>query len=123
MTIFAWRARALKKFQSFPRFLWLRFWDDQCFEAAAALAYTTMLAMVPQGAVSLSIISAFPQFSMVKEQLLEFLFTQFVPSAGVRIKVYIEPLFDRASSLTVPGVIALMVSAVLMMNSPFLIVP
>lgn len=117
MTIFAWRARALKKFQSFPRFLWLRFWDDQCFEAAGALAYTTMLAIVPLGAVSLSIISAFPQFSLVKEQLLEFLFTQFVPSAGVKIKVYLEPLFDRASSLTVPGVIALMVSAVLMMNS------
>jgi membrane protein len=107
----------LKTFHSFPRFLWTRFWDDQCFEAAGALAYTTMLAIVPLGAVSLSIISAFPQFQTVKEQLLEFLFTQFVPSAGSSIKQYIEPLFDRASALTIPGVIALMVSAVLMMNS------
>ena len=117
MQILSWHRRNLIKFHSFPRFLWTRFWDDQCFEAAGALAYTTMLAMVPLGAVSLAIISAFPQFQTVKEQLLEFIFTQFVPSAGISIKQYIEPLFDRASSLTIPGVIALMVSAVLMMNS------
>jgi membrane protein len=115
--LLSWHTRRLKKLHSFPRFLWHRFWDDQCFEAAGALAYTTMLAIVPLGAVSLSIISAFPQFQKVKEQLLEFLFTQFVPSAGGAIKAYIEPLFDRASALTIPGVIALMVSAVLMMNS------
>ncbi len=107
----------MRKLHSFPRFLWHRFWDDQCFEAAGALAYTTLLALVPLGAVSLSIISAFPQFQQVKAQLLEFLFTQFVPTAGGAIRSYIEPFFDRASSLTIPGVIALMVSAVLMMNS------
>ncbi len=117
MHILNWHRRNLIKFHSFPSFLWKRFWDDQCFEAAGALAYTTMLAIVPLGAVSLSIISAFPEFQTVKEQLLEFIFTQFVPSAGSSIKQYIEPLFDRASSLTIPGVIALMVSAVLMMNS------
>ena len=117
MNIQNWQRRTLIKFHSFPQFLWTRFWDDQCFEAAGALAYTTMLAIVPLGAVSLSIISAFPQFQIVKEQLLEFIFTQFVPSAGSSIKQYIEPLFDRASALTIPGVIALMVSAVLMMNS------
>jgi len=117
MHILNWHRRNLIKFQSFPRFLSTRFWDDQCFEAAGALAYTTMLAIVPLGAVSLSIISAFPQFQTVKEQLLEFIFTQFVPSAGSSIKQYIEPLFDNASSLTIPGVIALMISAVLMMNS------
>ena len=117
MSILNWQRRTIIKFNSFPQFLWTRFWDDQCFEAAGALAYTTMLAIVPLGAVSLSIISAFPQFQIVKEQLLEFIFTQFVPSAGSSIKQYIEPLFDRASALTIPGVIALMVSAVLMMNS------
>jgi membrane protein len=117
MQSLAWHGQKLKKLHSFPRFLWNRFWDDQCFEAAGALAYTTMLAMVPLGAVSLSIISAFPQFQSAKAELLEFLFTQFVPSAGSAIKQYVEPLFSRAQALTVPGVIALMVSAVLMMNS------
>lgn len=107
----------IAQIKKFPRFLWLRFWDDHCFEAAGALAYTTMLALVPLGAVSLSIISAFPQFQMVKTQLLEFIFTQFVPSTGHAVKEYIEPLFTRASALTIPGIIALMVSAVLMMNS------
>jgi membrane protein len=117
MQSLAWHSQKLKKFHSFPRFLWNRFWDDQCFEAAGALAYTTVLAMVPLGAVSLSIISAFPQFQSAKAQLLEFLFTQFVPSAGSAIMQYVEPLFGRAQALTIPGVIALMVSAVLMMNS------
>ena len=107
----------LQRLQKFGQFLSKRFWDDQCFEAAAALAYTTMLALVPLGAVSLSIMAAFPQFQTAKQALLEFIFTQFVPSAGSSMKGYIEPLFDRASSLTIPGVIALMVSAVLMMNS------
>jgi membrane protein len=109
--------KQFKRLHSFPRFLWNRFWDDQCFEAAGALAYTSLLALVPLGAVSLSIISAFPQFQAAKEQLLDFLFTQFVPSAGTAVKQYVEPLFTRASALTIPGVIALMLSAVLMMNS------
>ena len=64
--------KPLHTMRSFPRFLWHRFWDDHCFEAAGALAYTTMLALVPLGAVSLSIISAFPRFQQAKEQLLTF---------------------------------------------------
>ena len=43
MQILSWHRRNLIKFHSFPRFLWTRFWDDQCFEAAGALAYTTKL--------------------------------------------------------------------------------
>jgi membrane protein len=107
----------LQVLRRFYQFLWKRFWDDQCFEAAAALAYTTLLALVPLGAVSLSIMAAFPKFQAAKQALLEFLFTQFVPSTGTSLQSYVEPLFARASALTVPGVIALMVSAVLMMNS------
>ena len=47
-TINLWmeRARDRPRAASFGRFLWRRFLDDRLFQAAAALAYTTVFALV-----------------------------------------------------------------------------
>lgn len=102
---------------AFMRFLWHRFWDDQCFEAAGALAYTTLFALVPLGAVGLALISAFDAFEAVKSRALQFVFEQLVPSAGAEVMSQFNSFFEKAAQLSVPGILALIVSAVLMMNS------
>jgi membrane protein len=106
-----------KRSVAFAKFLWKRFWDDNCFEAAGALSYTTLFALVPLGAVGLAIVSAFDAFEAVKSRALEFIFQQFVPSAGTEVLGQLNNFFEKASHLSVPGVIALIVSAILMMNS------
>jgi YihY family inner membrane protein len=45
---------------AFARHLWQHFREDRCFEAAAGLAYTSLLALVPLMAVMLGVLSAFP---------------------------------------------------------------
>ena len=52
----------LQQLLSFSRFLARRFSDDQCFEAAGALSYTTIFAMVPLLTVSLSVFASFQEF-------------------------------------------------------------
>lgn len=72
------RARAI----SFGRFLWHRFLDDRLFQAAAALAYTTVFALVPLAIVVFGVLSAFPVFDRWSDQLSDYVFSNFVPSAA-----------------------------------------
>ena len=72
------RARA----RSFARFLGRRFLDDRLFEAAGALSFTTLLALVPLSIVVFGVLSAFPVFEQWSEMLRDFIFANFVPSAA-----------------------------------------
>ena len=72
------RARA----QAFALFLWRRFLDDRLFEAAGALAYTTVFALVPLSMVVFGILSAFPVFEQWSNSLVGYIFQNFVPSSA-----------------------------------------
>jgi membrane protein len=102
---------------AFARFLWRRFIDDQCFEAAGALAYTTLFALVPLAAVALAIVAMFPVFGEVRDTLTEFIFSNFVPAAGNEVQTYLFRAAEAASQLRAVGVIALIVTALVTMSS------
>ena len=102
---------------AFARFLWRRFLDDQCFEAAGALAYTTLFALVPLAAVALAIVALFPVFGDVRDTLTEFIFSNFVPAAGTEVQTYVFRAAEAASQLRAVGVIALIVTALVTMSS------
>lgn len=102
---------------AFSRFLWRRFVDDQCFEVAGALAFTTLFALVPLAAVALAIVALFPVFGSVRDTLTEFIFSNFVPAAGAEVQAYLFAAAEAASQLRAIGVIALIVSALVTMNS------
>jgi membrane protein len=107
----------LQKIWRFVRFLAQRMLHDRCFEAAGALAFTTILALVPLGAVSLALVSAFPGFEPFKKSILDFGFAHFVPSSAAEVQNYLISFFDHAAKLTFAGILMLILSAVLMMNS------
>ena len=67
---------------AFARFMLGRFIDDRCPQAAGALAYTTLFALVPLIAAVLGILTAFPVFDQWRDQITQFMFQNFVPSAG-----------------------------------------
>lgn len=108
---------AIQEPLAFARFIARRFSDDQCFEAAGALSYTTIFALVPLLTVALSIFASFQEFSRFSEAVTSFVFRHFVPTSGEEIEAYVRDFVTKASHLTSVGTIALFVSGLLLMTS------
>lgn len=107
------RARAI----AFFRFLARRFLDDELFQAAGALSFTTVFAMVPLTMVVFGVLAAFPAFSAWSDQLSDYVFSNFVPSAARTAEVYLRRLADNKEQLTATGVVALIVSVLVTLTS------
>lgn len=103
------RARA----GSFFRFLLRRFLDDRLFEAAGALAFTTLFALVPLSMVVFGALSAFPVFDQWSDQLSAYVFANFVPSSARAVQGYLQDLSSNAGKLTAAGAIALVASVLI----------
>lgn len=102
---------------TFARFIWQRFVDDECFQTAGALSYTTLFALVPLTAAIFGILSAFPVFSVWTQDLTDFIFRNFVPAAGATVREYLLQFAGNASKMTVVGVLVLFLSALMMMSA------
>ncbi len=102
---------------AFAQFTWTRFLEDRCFQTAGALAFTTVFALVPLTAAVLGILAAFPGFADWREQLTQWVFDNFVPTAGSAVQGYITQFADNASKATVVGVLVLLFSAISLMMS------
>jgi membrane protein len=107
------RARA----RSFYRFLGRRFLDDNLLQAAGALAFTTVFAIVPLSIVVFGIFSAFPVFSEWSDKLSDYVFSNFVPSAARSVKKNLLEFSHNAGTLTAAGVVALVASLLITLNS------
>jgi membrane protein len=106
------RARA----KTFFRFLGRRFLDDNLFQAAGALSYTTVFALVPLSMVVFGVLSAFPVFGEWSDRLSDYIFSNFVPSAARSVEAYLKQFSANAGQLTSAGVIALVVSLLITLN-------
>lgn len=102
---------------AFARFLWQRFRADKCFETAGALSYTTLFAVVPMLAAVIAIVTVFPAFAGLRDDVTRFIFRSFVPAAGETVQGYLLQFAENASRLTVLGVLVLLASALMMMAS------
>jgi len=107
--------RNLRRGRRLTHHVWKHFQEDRCFEEAASLGYTSLLAMVPLFAVAFGIIAAFPVFNEWSAQLQSFIITNFLPSTGEQIVPYLDTFLGSVSSLTLPGTIMLIVTAILLM--------
>lgn len=103
--------------RAFGAHLWQHFRQDRCLEAAGALSYTTLLALVPLMAVILGVVSAFPVFDKGVEQLQDFIFSNFVPAAGDVVREYLDQFIARSAELTGTGTIFLVVTALILMST------
>ena len=107
------RARA----DSFGRFVLKRFLGDRLFEAAGALSYTTVFALVPLSMVVFGVLSAFPVFNQWSESLTTYIFANFVPSAAKAVSGYLTDFSANTSKLTAAGALALIVSLLVTLTS------
>ena len=111
------RARDRARTTAFARFLWKNFLDDRLFEAAGALSFTTVFALVPLSMVVFGVLQAFPVFDKWSTQLSSYIFANFVPSSASKVEAYLQGFADRAGDLTTLGVIALVVSLLITLTS------
>ncbi len=108
--------RDRERIGTFSRFLARRFLDDRLFETAAGLAYTTLIALVPLAVVVFGVLSAFPVFEEWSDQLSDYIFSNFVPSAARSAEGYLRQFTESAGQLTAVGVIALVISLLITLN-------
>ncbi len=80
---------------------------------AANLTYTFILALVPLLSVSFAIYSAFPAFEKFEKQIQDFMFKYFLPSSVSNIQIEIMNFISATGSLTVFGVIFLLITSVM----------
>lgn len=107
------RARAV----AFFRFLWRRSLDDNLFQAAGALAFTTAFALVPLSVVVFGVLAAFPASKTLSTQLSDYLFSNFVPSAARAAEGLVQQASANAGTLTAAGVVGLVVSLLITLTS------
>lgn len=111
------RVRDRARATTFFRFLWRRFLDDRLFEAAGALSFTTLFALVPLSMVVFGVISAFPVFDKWSVQLSDYIFSNFVPNSARAVEGYLRQLTSNTGQLTAAGTIALVVSLLITLSS------
>ena len=117
-TINRWgdRVRDRARVGTFFRFLARRFLDDNLFQAAGALSYTTVFALVPLSMVVFGVLSAFPVFGEWSDRLSDYVFSNFVPSAARSVEASLKQFSANIGQLTAAGVIALVVSLLITLN-------
>ncbi len=106
------RARA----KTFLRFVGRRVLDDDLFQAAGALSFTTVFALVPLSMVVFGVLSAFPVFSEWSDRLSDYVFSNFVPNAARSVEGVLRQFSTNAGQLTTAGVVALVVSLLITLN-------
>jgi membrane protein len=94
-----------------------RFADDQCPQRAAALTYTTLLAMVPLLAISFAVFSAFEAFGEMQTQVQNFIFENFVPQVGSVVQEHLEQFASKTRGLSIVGALFLAVTSVMLLSS------
>ncbi|MBF0171262.1 MAG: YihY family inner membrane protein, partial [Nitrospinae bacterium] len=92
---FAWRAKTL--YEIFDKFM-----RDDCPTYAASLAYTSLIALAPATAVTLSAISA---FELSREAALNFIFTRLLPNEELSavIEANVQTFAGNAVSVSAFG--------------------
>ncbi len=88
-----------------------KFFEDGCPYWAMALAYTSLLSLIPIVVLSFSVFSAFPESTASLEQVRRILLSHFIVSSGDVIYRHIQTFSENAGTLSVFGLLFLIVMA------------
>lgn len=109
--------RRAVRFAQFLAQLLGEFGKDACVVRANALAYASLLALVPLTAVLLSMFSVFAAFGDMKERLQEFLFTNLIPAKSGEIMTYMNTFAANTKQLGAIGAVAMLVTSVMLFQN------
>ena len=97
------------------KFFGKRLYDMPVSGAAAALSYSTTLAVVPAMALVLASLAAFPAFDAFRAALQALIINNLVPDTGLEISQQLGVFIEAAGKLTAVGAGGLAVTAVLLL--------
>lgn len=109
--------RALPSLLEYLNVLRAQFAQHDCLTAAAALTYTSLLALVPLMTVTYIGLSLVPQYAELWGAIEDFVFRNFVPASSELVQQKLNEFADRARSLTTAGGAGLLLVALLMLVS------
>lgn len=92
-----------------------RFEEDNGFQIAASLTFTTLLSLVPVVTVALVLLSAFPAFHDFAGVIQSWVFNNLLPDSVAAVDKYAAEFVDNAASLTRAGLAFLAVTAVMLL--------
>jgi membrane protein len=92
-----------------------RFNVDGCFAASGALSYTTLVSLVPLAVIALGSLSSFPIFAPVRDQILQLVLENFVPSIGEQAAWWFRAFAESATQTTAIGVAGIATTGVLLL--------
>ncbi len=101
----------------FIKFIGQQLKKNDCLNRAGALAFATLLTLVPLLAVILVVLAKFPFINSVGNDIQTFIFTNFVPTSGETIYAYVKKFIEQASHLSLIGSISLVVTSILLLSN------
>ncbi len=101
----------------FVRYVFRQFFARRTLQSAAALAYTTLLSLVPLIGVVFSLFGNSSVFKELNDVIQEFIFSNFVPGFGQTIQHYLISFSIKASHLTTTGIIFLAIIAFMLLST------
>jgi membrane protein len=91
-----------------------RFYVEDFTYSASALAFTTLLALVPLISVVLSLLAMFPIFAKLMDLAQSYLMTNFLPTSADLIKHYLDNFTDQATRMPIIGICFLFFTATML---------
>lgn len=107
--------RFLVELGSFVAYTLRRYIDDGMTLSAGALTFSTLLALVPLMVIAFAILSGFATFDPARERMETLFLNIFVPEFGAEVGNYIAEFSRNAANLTGLGILALAVTAVMLL--------
>jgi membrane protein len=104
----------LKKIWKFLQLVYIRFRADGCPNRAAALAFTTLLSIVPLLTVSFTVLTAFPVFQEFAYKIQSFIINNFVAASAEIVQSHLQSFMQQTSKLSAIGMLFFLFTAVLM---------
>ena len=107
--------KIIKKSGRVIAYFYHRFVGDGLTTRAAALAYTTLLSLVPLMIIGFSILSLFPRFESLGQEIQKFILSNFVAASANVIASHLDLFLKNIGQLSIFNLIFLAIIAILMM--------
>ncbi|MBY0510541.1 MAG: YihY family inner membrane protein [Rhodospirillaceae bacterium] len=105
----------LKRPASLIPFLFRRVTEARMMQSAAALSFSTALAVIPALALVLAILAAFPAFNDLRINLQSAIVANLMPDTGLKASEFMGQFIEAAGKVTAFGAIGLALTAILLL--------
>lgn len=94
-----------------------RFINEKYTYRASALAFTTLLSIVPLLVVMVYTFSFFPMFATITNAGKDYILNSFVPASATNVSFYLQAFTKQAKQLPTISILFLFVTAILLINT------